>query len=181
MKEGLVQYERLINVKKLKGLNEVSGENGTIKIGALCTHHQLENSSLLQQKLPSLVKLEQNVANVRVRQVGSIGCNLCFAEPHADPGTLLMHWRMIAAKAPASARCCREFFCRRETSLPRIGCSKSATWRQYVVRISNSVPRTERRYRCSCDGAPSATSRSRSAAPVPPKRCRSRNLTQQQS
>ena len=90
MKEGLVQYERLINVKKLKGLSEVSGENGTIKIGALCTHHQLENSSLLQQKLPSLVKLEQNVANVRVRQAGSIGGNLCFAEPHADPGTLLM-------------------------------------------------------------------------------------------
>ena len=90
MKEGLVQYERLINVKKLKGLSEVSGDNGTIKIGALCTHHQLENSSLLQQKLPSLVKLEQNVANVRVRQAGSIGGNLCFAEPHADPGTLLM-------------------------------------------------------------------------------------------
>jgi carbon-monoxide dehydrogenase medium subunit len=34
--------------------------------------------------------LEQNVANVRVRQVGTFGGNLCFAEPHADPGTLLL-------------------------------------------------------------------------------------------
>jgi aerobic carbon-monoxide dehydrogenase medium subunit len=90
MKEGLVHYERLVNVKKLKGLGEIAGENGTIRIGALCTHRQLETSPLLQQKLPSLVKLEQNVANVRVRQAGSIGGNLCFAEPHADPGTLLM-------------------------------------------------------------------------------------------
>ena len=90
MKEGLVQYERLINVKKLKGLGEVAGETASIKIGALCTHHELETSPLLQAKLPSLVKLEQNVANVRVRQAGSIGGNLCFAEPHADPGTLLM-------------------------------------------------------------------------------------------
>ena len=89
MKEGLVQYERLINVKKL-GLNQITSDNGTLKIGALCTHHQLENSSLLQQQLPALVKLEQNVANVRVRQAGTIGGNLCFAEPHADPGTLLM-------------------------------------------------------------------------------------------
>jgi carbon-monoxide dehydrogenase medium subunit len=89
MKEGLVQYERLINVKKL-GLNQVSADNGTLKIGALCTHHELENSVLLQQRLPALVKLEQNVANVRVRQAGTIGGNLCFAEPHADPGTLLM-------------------------------------------------------------------------------------------
>jgi aerobic carbon-monoxide dehydrogenase medium subunit len=89
MKEGLVHYERLINVKKL-GLNQISAENGTLKIGALCTHHELENSTLLQQQLPALVKLEHNVANVRVRQAGTIGGNLCFAEPHADPGTLLI-------------------------------------------------------------------------------------------
>ena len=90
MKEGLVQYERLVNIKRLKGLNEVKLENGAIKIGALCTHHQLETAAVLQQNLPSLAKLEENVANVRVRQVGTLGGNLCFAEPHADPGTLLM-------------------------------------------------------------------------------------------
>jgi len=89
MKEGLVQYERLINVKRL-GLNQISAENGTVKIGALCTHHELELSPAIQQRLPSLLKLEHNVANVRVRQAGTIGGNLCFAEPHADPGTLLM-------------------------------------------------------------------------------------------
>jgi aerobic carbon-monoxide dehydrogenase medium subunit len=90
MKEGLVQYERLINVKKLKGLNEVGAADGVIKIGALCTHHELETSALLQQKVPALQKLEKNVANVRVRQSGTLGGNLCFAEPHADPGTLLI-------------------------------------------------------------------------------------------
>jgi len=85
----LVQYERLINVKRL-GLNQISAENGTVKIGALCTHHELELAPAIQQRLPSLLKLEHNVANVRVRQAGTIGGNLCFAEPHADPGTLLM-------------------------------------------------------------------------------------------
>ena len=103
MKEGLVHYERLINVKKLKGLSEVTSHNGTINIGALCTHHQLELAPLLQQRLPALVKLEQNVANVRVRQAGTFGGNLCFAEPHADPGTLLLALgaKMVAAKATA--------------------------------------------------------------------------------
>jgi carbon-monoxide dehydrogenase medium subunit len=90
MKEGLVRYERLINVKRIAGLSEIVAEDGAIKIGALCTHRQLETSPLLRQRLPALVKLEQNVANVRVRQVGTIGGNLCFAEPHADPGTLLL-------------------------------------------------------------------------------------------
>jgi len=112
MKEGLVHYERLVNVKKLTGLGEVTGENGTIRIGALCTHHQLETSPVLQQKLPSLVKLEQNVANVRVRQAGSIGGNLCFAEPHADPGTLLMALgaKMIAEKSSGKREIAAEDF-----------------------------------------------------------------------
>lgn len=90
MKEGLVHYERLINVKNLKGVSDVTSADGMIKIGALCTHHGLETSELLRDKLPSLHKLEQNVANVRVRQSGTLGGNLCFAEPHADPGTLLI-------------------------------------------------------------------------------------------
>jgi carbon-monoxide dehydrogenase medium subunit len=89
MKEGLVHYERLVNIKKL-GLNQIQRDNGAIRIGALCTHHQLETAPELQRSLPALVTLERNVANVRVRQAGTIGGNLCFAEPHADPGTLLM-------------------------------------------------------------------------------------------
>ena len=112
MKEGLVQYERLINVKKLTNLSALAADNGEIKIGALCTHHQLETSALLQDKLPSLVKLEQNVANVRVRQAGSIGGNLCFAEPHADPGTLLMALgaKMIAEKVAGKREIAAEDF-----------------------------------------------------------------------
>jgi len=89
MKEGLAHYERLVNIKKL-GLNQIKRDNGTIRIGALCTHRQLETSPELQRVLPAVVKLERNVANVRVRQAGTLGGNLCFAEPHADPGTLLI-------------------------------------------------------------------------------------------
>jgi len=112
MKEGLIQYERLIDVKGVKGLNEVKIDNGAISIGALCTHRQLESSSVLQQKLPALVKLEQNVANVRVREVGTMGGNLCFAEPHADPGTLLMALgaKMVAEKASGKREIAAEEF-----------------------------------------------------------------------
>jgi carbon-monoxide dehydrogenase medium subunit len=105
MKEGLVRYERLINVKGIAGLSDVAADDGTITIGALCTHYQLETSPILQQRLPALIKLEQNVANVRVRQVGTIGGNLCFAEPHADPGTLLLALdAKLIAKTSSSER-----------------------------------------------------------------------------
>ena len=112
MKEGLVQYERLINVKKLTGLSDVTSADDALVIGALCTHHQLENSPVLKDKLPALTKLEQNVANVRVRQVGTIGGNICFAEPHADPGTLLIALgaKMIAEQSSSKREITAEDF-----------------------------------------------------------------------
>jgi carbon-monoxide dehydrogenase medium subunit len=113
MKEGLVHYERLINVKNVKGLDEVTSDNGMIRIGALCTHHQLETSPVLQQKLAVLVQLEQNVANVRVRQVGTLGGNLCFAEPHADPGILLLALgaKMVAERSGSKREIPAAEFC----------------------------------------------------------------------
>jgi carbon-monoxide dehydrogenase medium subunit len=112
MKEGLIQYERLVNVKKLTDLAAVKVAAGSVEIGALCTHHQLEDSPVLKEKLPTLVKLEQNVANVRVRQAGTLGGNLCFAEPHADPGTLLIALgaKMVAAKASSKREVAAENF-----------------------------------------------------------------------
>ena len=70
----------------------------------MSTHRQLERSETLQEKLPVLVEMERNVANLRVREVGTIGGNLTFAEPHADPGTLLLALdaTVVAQKAGGS-------------------------------------------------------------------------------
>ena len=90
MKEGLVHFECLVNVKKIPGLDQVRRDDGSVRIGALSTHRELERSETLVDALPVLVEMERNVANLRVREVGTIGGNLTFAEPHADPGTLLL-------------------------------------------------------------------------------------------
>jgi carbon-monoxide dehydrogenase medium subunit len=89
MKEGLLHYERLINIKLIPELTGHAFTNGVLRIGAATTHHALERSPLLRTHFPSLARMEGHVANVRVREVGTLGGNLCFAEPHADPGTLL--------------------------------------------------------------------------------------------
>ncbi|HWO41148.1 MAG TPA: xanthine dehydrogenase family protein subunit M [Candidatus Eisenbacteria bacterium] len=112
MKEGLVHYERLVNVKTVPGLKEIKAENGIVRIGALATHHEIETSPLVRERLPAFAKLERNVANVRVREAGTIGGNLCFAEPHADPGTLLLvlEAQLVAAKAAGTRRIPAEAF-----------------------------------------------------------------------
>jgi carbon-monoxide dehydrogenase medium subunit len=91
MKMGLARPATLID---LKGLAELAGisltEDGSLVIGALTTHREIERSMLVRRELPALAGLETSVANVRVRNQGTLGGNLCFAEPHSDPATLLL-------------------------------------------------------------------------------------------
>lgn len=92
MKEGLLHYDYLVNLKTVGGLDGVryDAATGTVHIGALVTHRTLERSPLIRERLPALAAAESQVANVRVRNLGTLGGNLCFAEPHADPGPVLL-------------------------------------------------------------------------------------------
>ena len=59
-------------------------------IGAAVTHRELERSELAHARLPALATMERSVANLRVREVGTLGGNLCFSDPHSDPATFLL-------------------------------------------------------------------------------------------
>jgi carbon-monoxide dehydrogenase medium subunit len=91
MKMGLAQYDVLID---LKGLPELRGvaptADGGLRLGAAVTHHEIERSADVARACPALGGLAHGVANVRVRNTGTIGGNLAFAEPHSDPATLLL-------------------------------------------------------------------------------------------
>jgi carbon-monoxide dehydrogenase medium subunit len=90
MKEGLVHYDYLVNLKTIRGLGALRRDpDGSLRIGAAVTHRTLERDAVVREHFPALARLEADVANVRIRAVGTLGGNLCFAEPHADPGPLL--------------------------------------------------------------------------------------------
>jgi carbon-monoxide dehydrogenase medium subunit len=88
-KLGLTKFTDLVD---LKGIEELSGieANGELRIGASTTHRQIERSRVVRERWPSLAEMEMHVANIRVRNVGTIGGNLCFADPHSDPATYLL-------------------------------------------------------------------------------------------
>jgi carbon-monoxide dehydrogenase medium subunit len=104
MKESLVRPSALINLKSIPGLDHIKAENGVLRVGALATHRSLEDSRILQDYFPALVEMEHHVANVRVREAGTLGGNLCFAEPHSDPAALLMALgaRIVARKGESA-------------------------------------------------------------------------------
>ena len=90
MKQGVLAYDHLIDLKTVTGLDGIERQDSTLRIGALATHRQLQDSPTVRTALPVLAGLEGKVANPRVRSCGTIGGNLCFAEPHSDPATLLV-------------------------------------------------------------------------------------------
>jgi carbon-monoxide dehydrogenase medium subunit len=91
MKERLAHFPHLIDIKRIPGLKEIAfdAERRELSIGAVATHRDLERSAVVRERFPALSDLEAAVANIRVRNAGTIGGNLCFAEPHSDPATLL--------------------------------------------------------------------------------------------
>jgi len=90
MRHGLLQTEILINVKKIEQLEHLTWDENGLRVGACVTHHALETSALVRGHAPSFAYAESQVANIRVRSQGTLGGNLCFNDPHSDPGTVLL-------------------------------------------------------------------------------------------
>jgi carbon-monoxide dehydrogenase medium subunit len=89
LKARVLQYGHLIDLKGVAGLREIRLEDGALVIGALATHHRIATDRLVAEFAPAYARLSGDIANIRVRCAGTIGGNLCFAEPHADPPALL--------------------------------------------------------------------------------------------
>ena len=90
MKTGLLEPDDLVNVKTIAGFGDIALDDDTLVIGAGATHREVEESAVVRERLPQLAEVEHTVANNRVRNVGTLAGNLCFAEPHSDPATLLL-------------------------------------------------------------------------------------------
>ncbi len=89
MKLGLAQYDHLVDLKRVPELRGVRPISTSVSIGAGMTHRELEGSPVIAEAVGEMPRMLAEVANVRVRSVGTIGGNLCFADPHSDPATFL--------------------------------------------------------------------------------------------
>jgi carbon-monoxide dehydrogenase medium subunit len=90
MKLRLAEPAVVIDIQRVDGLKGISESNGNLVIGALATHHELESSDLVQQKVPVLAQTAGEIGDMQVRNKGTIGGSLAHADPAADwPATIL--------------------------------------------------------------------------------------------
>lgn len=104
MRQGLLQPDYLVDIKGIPELRGIRAQDGGVSIGAVVTHYELERSVLVRAELPLLAEAESHVGNIRVRNQGTLGGNLCFADPHADPATALLVLNASVELASASGR-----------------------------------------------------------------------------
>src|SRR5215472_17420064 len=71
MKLGLAGYAHLVDLKRVDGLRGITRHDGSLRIGAGTTHHEIESSPAVRAWCPAMSAMSSRVANVRVGSVGT--------------------------------------------------------------------------------------------------------------
>ena len=90
IKEGKKQPQRVIDVKGVEELGELTLSRDEISIGALNSIRTLETSRPVLEKVPLLAQAAGKLGSVQIRQRATIGGNLCNASPSADMAPALL-------------------------------------------------------------------------------------------
>lgn len=90
LKSRVLHYPHLIDIKRIAALHGITArDDGGVSIGALATHRAISLDDTVRRRFGAYAALSDRIGNIRVRAAGTIGGNLCFGEPHADPPAML--------------------------------------------------------------------------------------------
>jgi carbon-monoxide dehydrogenase medium subunit len=84
MKLRLAAPDHLVDLGRLKDLNYIREEGGSLHIGATTTHQEVASSALVRAKCPLLAQAAAGVGDPQVRNRGTIGGSVAHADPSAD-------------------------------------------------------------------------------------------------
>jgi len=84
MKRREAVPEHLINLKGVAELQGITSDNFGVRIGALTTLAEIERSEIISKQYVPLKDAVDVMASIQVRNLATIGGNLCSAIPSAD-------------------------------------------------------------------------------------------------
>ncbi|MBX5495845.1 MAG: FAD binding domain-containing protein, partial [Bryobacteraceae bacterium] len=77
MKDYLHTPKRVVNVKGIKELAGISKTGAGLRIGAIVTVDELLNNAAVRAEYPSLIQAARGIASPQIRNMGTIGGDLC--------------------------------------------------------------------------------------------------------
>lgn len=89
MKMRMARPTALVDINFVAGLSEIGSQNGELRLGAMVRHTDLEISEAVAA-IPILHDCAAGIADVQVRNQGTIGGSLAEADPSGDWGAVLL-------------------------------------------------------------------------------------------
>jgi len=81
----------LIDINRIDGLSYIrKGTEGGLEIGALTRYTDIEDAALIKQEYPALHEASSLVADIHIRNLGTIGGSVAHADPALDVPTVLL-------------------------------------------------------------------------------------------
>ncbi len=84
LKAKRISTDHLISINHIASLKTITEENDALRIGALTTITQLDESQLVRDRFPSIVDATRVMAVRQVRNLATVGGNIASAVPCAD-------------------------------------------------------------------------------------------------
>lgn len=95
----------LIDIRHIDALSGIGQNGDTLRIGALTTHTELGRSTLVRQHAPLLSRAVPLIAHPAIRNRGTIGGNLAYADPASElPACLIALDAQIVAVSQRGER-----------------------------------------------------------------------------
>jgi CO/xanthine dehydrogenase FAD-binding subunit len=95
----------LVSLRRVPGLKGLRQDDGDLVIGATTTHSEVEDSAAVRAGFPALHRACAAVGSRQVRNVGTVGGNLCNAAPSADSAVpLLLYDAVCVARGAKGVR-----------------------------------------------------------------------------
>jgi carbon-monoxide dehydrogenase medium subunit len=106
MKLRFAAPELIVDINNLPGLSYHRADpDGTLRIGALCRHADLERSELLASTQPTMAAAAPLIADPIVRNRGTLVGSLCHADPQGDWASVVLSLGgSVVAQGPAGRR-----------------------------------------------------------------------------
>lgn len=76
--------ELVVDITALDSLRGIAVQGGSLRIGALTRHVEIEESPLVAQHAPLLAMAAPHIAHRAIRNLGTIGGTLAYADPAAE-------------------------------------------------------------------------------------------------
>jgi CO/xanthine dehydrogenase FAD-binding subunit len=84
LKRGKLTSRYIIGLNRISGLDYLQVDDGKLKIGALTKVAAVEKSDIIKQKCFSLFEAAKVFATPQIRNMATIGGNICRSSPSAD-------------------------------------------------------------------------------------------------